>query len=247
VGDASDGSPEELVAFVQSRFVTVADPSKAGIMAAYMRTNQPFYGVQAAGVDTVMREALALFPCRDRSSYERHVLALWRLPHREERYLAIRYARQKKFIGPESLRLYERLIREGAWWDQVDEAAAHLVGGALGKAPAQVEPVLDRWIADPHMWIRRAAVLAQLRLGRAVNEEMLFRYCLLLAGEREFFIRKAIGWALREYSKTAPDAVAAFLESNRDRLSPLSLREGAKHLIRQGKLAKGFEKPSAAT
>jgi hypothetical protein len=123
VGDASDGSPEELVAFVQSRFVTVADPSKAGIMAAYMRTNQPFYGVQAAGVDTVMREALALFPCRDRSSYERHVLALWRLPHREERYLAIRYARQKKFIGPESLRLYERLIREGVYADH----AKHLI------------------------------------------------------------------------------------------------------------------------
>jgi 3-methyladenine DNA glycosylase AlkD len=96
------------------------------------------------------------------------------------------------------------------------------------------------------MWIRRTAVIAQLRLGRATNEAQLFRYCLALAGEKEFFIRKAIGWALREYSKTEPEAVVEFLDANRGRLSALSVREGGKDLVRRGRLAKGFEKMGAA-
>ena len=231
-----------LAAFAAGRLAALADPAKAVVMAAYMRTSHPFHGVQKGGVDAVGREALKLFPAKDRLEYERNVVSLWRLPHREERYLAIRYARQGKFVGPESLGLYERMIREGAWWDLVDETAGHLVGGALGKARGEVEPVLDVWVRDPDMWIRRTAVIAQLRLGRGTNEAQLFRYCLLMAPEREFFIRKAIGWALREYSKTAPEAVIDFLEANLERLSPLSLREGGKDLVRKGRLAKGFEK-----
>lgn len=214
-------------------------------MAAYMRTSQPFHGVQRPGLDQLAREVLKRFSCADRAAYEGNTLALWQLPHREEQYLAIRWARQKKWIGPESLPLYERLIREGKWWDFVDEIASHLVGGALGKARAEVEPVLDRWIADPDMWIRRAAVLAQLRLGRNTDPQQLFRYVLLLAPEREFFLRKAVGWALREYSKTDPEAVVAFLRRRRARLSPLSLREAAKHLIRAGRLARDFHKTGA--
>lgn len=209
-------------------------------MAAYMRTTQPFHGVQRAGVDALAREVLAQFPCTNRDSYEQNVLALRRLPHREEQYLAVRYARQKKFINVESLPLYERLIREGGWWDFVDEVASHLVGGALGKARPQVEPVLDQWVKDADLWIRRTAVLAQLRFGRNTSEPQLFRYCLLLAGDREFFLRKAVGWALREYSKTAPEAVADFLEVNRTHLSPLTLREGAKHLVRGGQAGQGL-------
>ena len=234
------GLPGRFAVFVAARFLELADPVKAAPMAAYMRTSQPFYGVQRAGLDALAREVLARFPCTDRATYERNTLALWKLPHREERYLAIRWARQKKWIGPESLPLYEQLIREGAWWDFVDEIASHLVGGVLGKARPQVEPVLDRWIEDPDIWIRRAAVLAQLRLGSHTDRQQLFRYILKLAPESEFFLRKAIGWALREYSKAAPDSVATFLWEHRAELSPLSLREGAKHLIRSGELAGDF-------
>ena len=234
-----------LVSFVQQRFRELADPAKAAPMAAYMRTTQPFYGVQRAGLDLLAREVLSRFPAADGAAYERNVLALWRLPHREEQYLAIRYARQRKFTGPRSLPLYERIVREGAWWDLVDETASHLVGEALRIARAEVEPILDRWIEDSDLWIRRTAVIAQLRLGRETNKGQLFRYSLRLAGEREFFLRKAIGWALREYSKTDPDPVIAFLEANRAQLAPLTLREATKHLIRQGTLAKSFEKTGA--
>jgi 3-methyladenine DNA glycosylase AlkD len=203
-------------------------------MAAYMRTTAPFHGVPKPLVLTITREALALFPCDDQQTYEQNVLALWQLPHREEKYLAIRYARQAPFLTPRSVPLFERMIREGGWWDLVDETASYLVGGALGNARPQTEPLLDQWLLDADLWIRRTALLSQLRLKQETNEAQLFRYCLHLAHEREFFIRKAIGWALREYSKTAPRAVAKFLKANRTKLSPLSLREGAKQLERQG-------------
>jgi 3-methyladenine DNA glycosylase AlkD len=234
------GTPQELADFVHERLVLLADPVRAVTMAAYMRNRSPFYGVAKPQVAALEREARKLFPCSDRATYAANVRALWALPHREARYLALGYARQKAFITYESLPLYEQIIREGDWWDLVDETASHLVGGALSKDRARVEPVMDRWIADPNMWIRRTAVLSQLRLGVALNQKQLFRYCLALTPEREFFIRKAIGWALREYSKSAPEAVIVFLEANRLKLSPLSLREGAKHLIRIGKLGEGF-------
>jgi 3-methyladenine DNA glycosylase AlkD len=236
------GTPQELADFVQERFASLADPARAVPMAAYMRTTQPFHGVAKPLVEKLCKEALGLFPCEDPRSYRENVLALWRLPNREEKYLAIGYARQRKFITLQALPLYEQMIREGQWWDLVDETASYLVGGALGTARKQVEPVLDAWVKDPDMWIRRTALLSQLRLKQATNQKQLFRYSLLLAGEREFFIRKAIGWALREYSKTEPEAAIAFLKSNRSVLSPLSVREGARHLVRQGKLPQGFEK-----
>jgi len=236
------GTPQELADFVAERFASLADPARAVPMAAYMRTTQPFHGVAKPLVEKLCKEALALFPCRDQRSYRENVLALWRLPNREEKYLAIGYARQRKFITLQALPLYEQVIREGQWWDLVDETASYLVGGVLGIARKQAEPILDAWVKDPDMWIRRTALLSQLRLKQATNQKQLFRYSLLLAGEREFFIRKAIGWALREYSKTEPGAVIAFLNSNRSVFSPLSVREGAKHLVRLGKLPQGFEK-----
>jgi 3-methyladenine DNA glycosylase AlkD len=248
---ASDlASPQELADFVSVRLAALADPARAIPMAAYMRTTQPFYGVAKPQVLAVEREVRRLFPCPDQRTYEQNVLALWRLPHREEKYLAIGYARQPRFLIPASVPLFERMIREGAWWDLVDETASYLVGGAVASDRRKMEPQMERWLLDTDLWIRRSALLCHLRHKQATNQEMLFRACLALAGEKEFFIRKAIGWALRELSKSAPDAVAGFLVANRDRLSGLSLREGAKHLVRMGALGKdwprGFEESATA-
>jgi 3-methyladenine DNA glycosylase AlkD len=231
------GSPQELADFVSGRLAQLADPVRAIPMAAYMRTTQPFHGVAKPQVAILIREALKLFPCPDQLTYEQNVLVLWQLPHREEKYVAISYARQPKFFTMKSVPLYERIIREGAWWDLVDETASYLVGGVLANARPSMEPLLDGWILDPDLWIRRTALLSQLRHKQETNEAQLFRYCLQLAPEREFFIRKAIGWALREYSKTAPKAIMKFLKANRAKLSPLSQREGAKHLVREGFLS----------
>lgn len=130
--------------------------------------------------------------------------------------------------------LFEELIRKGAWWDFVDVIAAHLVGHLYKTNRAEIEPVMDDWIDDQDYWIRRTAILSQLRHKKETDAQRLFSYCLDRAHEKEFFIRKAIGWALREYSYCDPQAVMRFLMKNRPVLSNLSFREGAKHLVKSG-------------
>ena len=223
----------ELAHYVTAELRRLADPAKAPAMAAYMKTAQPFYGVPTPIRTVILREVRERFVPVDQESSEHNVLALWKLPYREERYCAIAYARHHpRFITPSALWLYERMIREGAWWDFVDEIAVNLVGGVLGNFPAKTRPLVERWIEDSDMWIRRTALLAHLKHKKATDAAQLFDHCLRRAHEREFFIRKAIGWALREYSKTEPRAVRAFLATNRQRLSKLSLAEGSKHLAR---------------
>lgn len=223
-------------------YITVADaisvslaeqgsPTRAKQMAAYMKTDMPFYGVQAGARDKILRAVLPQIQVASHQDYKRLVLTLWNRPHREEKYIAVRIARRfRRFIDTPALPLYEHIIRQGAWWDLVDEAASHLVGGVLARKPEQTWPVLDAWIQDEDMWIRRTALIAQLRHKEQTDEERLFAYCLARAHEKEFFIRKAIGWALREYSYTNPEAVRAFLRQHGTLFSNLTLREASKRL-----------------
>jgi 3-methyladenine DNA glycosylase AlkD len=223
--------PAPIVQRVAASLAERADADKAAKMAAYMKTDMPFYGVQATPRDAIIREVKPDIDLDTREDYERLVLALWAQPHREEKYIAVRLARRfSRFITVESLPLYERLIREGAWWDFVDEIAGHLVGRVLAKSPDETWPVLDAWLDDEDMWIRRTALLAQKRQKEDTDQERLFRYCLARAHEDEFFIRKAIGWALREYSYVDPEAVRGFVEDNRDRFSGLTVREALKRI-----------------
>lgn len=235
----------DLVRFVQSAFARLGDPKKAVEMAAYMKTTTPFYGVQKPDREPVYKEMKTRFLPTSRAEYEERVQALWGLPHREEKYTAVTLARQaKRFITREFLPLYERLIREGAWWDLVDEIAAHLVGAALKADRGAVGPVLERWIDDDDLWIRRAALLAQIRHGADADEEMLFSFVRKRAHEKDFFMRKAVGWALREHARKAPERVRAFLEAEGASLSPLSYREGARGLVKLG-LMESDKKPRA--
>jgi 3-methyladenine DNA glycosylase AlkD len=222
---------EDLVAMAQRRLSEQADPARASAMAAYMKTTMPFYGVSAAVRRMIGRELSERFPPADRDAYERSVLSLWELPHREEKYLAIDYAKAfPPMVTAAELPLYRRLVVEGAWWDFVDDIAVHLVGHIVRNEPDVAWPVVDEWIDDPEMWLRRTAILSQNRSRLATDARRLFDFCLRRAHEREFFIRKAIGWALRDYTRTNPDEVRRFLDEHGDELSPLSVREASKHL-----------------
>lgn len=206
-------------------------------MRAYMKTRQPFYGVQKPEREVIAKKIAKEFPPSDRQVWEEGVLALWALPHREEQYLAIRYAAMgPQFIDHTSLALSNRLVREGAWWDLVDATVGAMVSPSLLNHREQVRPAMDRWVEDEDMWVRRAALLSQLRHKEQTDEEQLFDHCLRRADEREFFIAKAVGWALRDYSWTAPETVLAFLKENRERLAPLSLREATKRIQKLGLL-----------
>lgn len=221
----------DAITIVQRGLAAAADPDKAEPMAVYMKTEMPFYGVQKKGRIPVVRELTASCPPSDRSGYQDMVLTLWGLPHREEKYVAIAYARTfDEWVDASSLPLYQRLVVEGAWWDFVDEIAIKLVGRALHKERQQTEPQVRAWIIDEDMWLRRTSILSQIGHKADTDTALLADACTANLESSEFFIRKAIGWALREYAKTDPEWVGRYVEAHREAMSGLSIREATKHL-----------------
>ncbi|HSH05374.1 MAG TPA: DNA alkylation repair protein [Anaerolineae bacterium] len=226
---------DNVAEWVQMALEARADETKAEEMAAYMKYQSRFYGVPSPLRKEIEKELKKQLQIESYEAYERAVLSVWAIPYREGQYMALTVARQpKKFIRSQSLPLYERLVREGAWWDLVDEIANHLVGAVWRRERAAVGPLMDEWIEDEDIWIRRVAILGQLTHKGETDETRLYRYCEAQMGESEFFIRKAIGWALRQYSKVEPEGVKQFLERHRADLSGLSYREGAKWLKKEG-------------
>lgn len=200
-------------------------------MQAYMKTDLPFYGVPKPFRTPIARELKKRFPPSSAKEYRSNVSDLWELPHREEKYLAIGYAESfREFICLDQIDLYQRLVTEGAWWDFVDEIASHLVGRIVLTDRELIRPVLEAWIEHPDMWLRRTAILSQLGQKEKTDWLMLADFSLRRAHEKEFFIRKAIGWALREYARVEPDLVRDFANEHREQLSGLSYREATKHL-----------------
>ncbi len=227
----------QICQFVQTEMAKKADPNKAIEMAAYMKTEMPFYGVQKPERLPIYKELQKKFIPSDQNQYRKNVLSLWSLPHREEKYAALEYASAfRTFATPETMPLFRQLIEDGAWWDFVDPIAINLVGHAFIKFRPDLHQEIIEWSNDQNMWIRRTSLICQNHHKKQTDEKLLFATCLHLCHEKEFFIRKAIGWALREYSYTAPVSVKAFIIKNQDRLSPLSFREAAKQLVRSGEL-----------
>lgn len=223
---------ENMTRFLARELREVGDPERAAGMAAYLKTDMPFYGVPNPACKKIYREMRGRFPIGSRADYVAAIEALWSRPHREEKYCAIRVAMDyPEYITIGSVPLFRRMIVEGAWWDFVDDVAIRLVGRVLLDDRPRMHPKLDRWIDDQDMWIRRTAILSQIKHKDRTDQEQLFGHCLKRADEKEFFIRKAIGWALREYAKTEPDAVREFALTNRDQLSGLSFREATKHIL----------------
>jgi 3-methyladenine DNA glycosylase AlkD len=223
-----------LVEHLAAAFSAQADPDRAAQMAAYMKTDMPFFGIGAPARDALLRDARKRFKRTDRAAILADVEALWAQPQREFKYAAIRWARQAKGIHPEALPLYRRLIIEGAWWDFVDEIASHLVGRLVRGWPEQIWPVMDALIDVDNLWIRRTAILCQLGSTAQTDTDRLFDYCRRRAHETDFFMRKAIGWALRNHGDVEPEPVVAFLRAERAHLSTLSFKEGSRKLAKRG-------------
>ena len=230
-------SLEDVVRFIARQLESLANPTKAEKMAAYLKTEMPFYGVYSSELKSIFRDVKNRFEVEDDANYRDLVLAVWALPHREEKQIALLFASHyARFITSENLDLFERLIREGAWWDLVDHVAPQCVGTVLLHERATVAPIIAEWNSDDDVWIRRSSIICQLKHKEATDAEFLFEMCRNRMHETEFFIRKAIGWSLREYAKHDPDRVVEFLETHRDELAGLSFREAAKHLIPAGRI-----------
>jgi len=169
--------------------------------------------------------------------WRRHVLELWRgAGFREERYAALILAgdrRARAFQTPDQLPLYEELIVTGAWWDYVDEVASRRIGPILLAHPAELAPTMRSWSRSDDLWKRRASIISQLRFKERTDLGLLYDCIGPSIGSREFFLRKAIGWALREYAKTDPEAVRLYVSDHEADLSGLSRREALRQIERR--------------
>lgn len=209
------------------------DPVRATQMAAYMRDQFAFFGIPTPDRRRLDRDVVAGWPPPAEADLVVIATECWARPEREVQYFACDYLiRHVKRASPAFLDETRTLITTKSWWDTVDALASKIVGPLVLRYP-QLVPVMDRWIDDENLWLARAAILHQLSYGPATDPERLFRHCLARAADTNFFIRKAIGWALRQYSKTDGRAVCSFVDDHAAALSPLSRREAVAWIDRR--------------
>lgn len=219
------GYGAEVVERLRARLEPLRDDSAAAPMAKYMRDQFAFLGLPMPVRRVEYRAALHDMEPPSEGELRDAVLGLWALPEREYQYCGVELAaRWIGRCGPDFIATLRELITTKSWWDTVDTLAAKCVG-PLAAAHAGLSQTLDEWISGDEMWLQRTAILHQLGYKANTDRDRLARYCLLRADEREFFIRKAIGWALREYSKTNGAWVRWFVAEHEGVLSPLSKRE----------------------
>ncbi|WP_044022493.1 DNA alkylation repair protein [Bacillus sp. SG-1] len=201
----------------------------AGPMEAYMRNQFEFLGIKTPERKALLSALIKEHGNPDLNELPETVRTLWEQPQREFQYVAITLLdKQRRKLQPEHLSLLEELVVTKSWWDTIDSIASRLAGFVINKYPEEGEAYLDRWISSDNFWLNRTAILHQLTYKGDTDEEKLFSYIKQHSSSREFFIEKAIGWSLREYSKTAPETVVDFIE--KEDLRPLSKREGLKYL-----------------
>ncbi|MEO3883855.1 DNA alkylation repair protein [Nonomuraea sp. B5E05] len=210
----------------------VAEPAKAEAMRAYMKSALPFLGVQAVARRAALRRVFAGHRMETAPEWRRAVLALWReAEYREERYAAVELSGHhyyREFQTLYTVPMYEEMIVTGAWWDLVDELAVHRVGGLLAAFPETMRPLMLEWAHDADLWKRRTAILCQNRFKARTDTALLYACIEPSLSDNDFFARKAIGWALREYAKTNPAEVVRYV--NAKGISGLSRREALKNL-----------------
>jgi 3-methyladenine DNA glycosylase AlkD len=223
-----------LVRSVRVALRRAADPSKAPAMRAYMKSEMPYLGVMTTPQRKIHRELFPRFPLRDLDEWTEVVLTLWRkAAYREERYAAIALIGQKEYSEHRTMKalpLYEEIVVTGAWWDYVDAIATRHLRELLDRSPTPAKRRMLTWARSPDLWKRRSAILSQVGRGVETDLDLLYRCVRATMHEREFFIRKAIGWALRDYAWTDPREIRRFVAGQGDALSPLSRREALKNV-----------------
>lgn len=210
------------------------DPVRAPVMQAYMKSAMPYHGVPTPLLRQVCKTAFADVQFATASHWQAQVLGLWRdARFREERYAALYLAGDKRgrpFQTLSAMKVYDELIVTGAWWDYVDDIASHRVGPILRDYPAPMRRKMLSWSKSNNLWKRRTAIICQLGFKAETDLELLYACIEPSLGSQEFFLQKAIGWALRQYAWTDAAEIRKYVRLNRTRLSPLSCREALKNI-----------------
>jgi len=225
---------DALLRVLRKTLRQAADVSRAPAMQAYMKSAMPYHGVPLPLVRKLCKAAFADLGLVNAAEWQGLVLALWRgAKFREERYAALSLCAQRcaaDFQTPPAMKMYEELIVTGAWWDYVDDIAAHRVGVILRGYPGPLRRKMLSWSRCDNLWKRRTAILCQLEFKAETDLDLLYACIEPSLGSQEFFLRKAIGWALRQYAWTDGAEIKRYVRLNRARLSALSYREAVKNL-----------------
>jgi 3-methyladenine DNA glycosylase AlkD len=220
---------DEKISLLEDLFEQHRNPDNAGPMEKYMKNHFPFLGIKTPLRRKLEGQFFKTTGILQESFNKELVITLWTKAEREYQYAAVDYiGKSLKKLAKEDLVFFEELITSKSWWDTVDGIAPHAVGEIASRFPEVISETMDSWASADNFWLRRAAILFQLKYKKQTNEEVLYRYIRLNSGSKEFFIQKAIGWALREYSKTNPASVKAFIDCTE--LARLSVREGSKYI-----------------
>jgi 3-methyladenine DNA glycosylase AlkD len=202
-------------------------------MQAYMKSEMPYLGIPAPLQRKTARPIFAAHPLDSFETWRDAVLELWRKArYREERYAAIflaEYRAYRDFQTMDAVPMYEEMIVSGAWWDTVDAIASHHIGELLRRHPREMRALLRQWAISDDIWKRRTAILAQLGFKRETDLDLLYDCIRPSLGRPEFFLRKGIGWALRQYAWTDAAEVIRYVREHEKDLSPLSIREALKN------------------
>ena len=231
----------ELVTAIRQGLADNANPEKAAGMRAYMKSAMPYRGVQTPMRRKLVRAALRAHPLASRNAWLGAVLELWRnAAYREERYAAqdVTGAPQyRAFRTLDTLSLYEEMVVSGAWWDLVDDVATHKLRELVDDHPVEMAAAMRAWSTDPNLWKRRSSIICQIKRKEATDLALLFDCIEPNLADAGFFIRKAIGWALRDLAWTDLPTVEDYVSQNAERLSTLSKREALKNAdtIRAGR------------
>jgi len=223
-----------LTTQVREALDAVAEPARARAMQAYMKSAMPYFGISTVPRRAALKSVFAGIDWPDSAAWQADVLALWRgATHREERYAAIELAAVKsgrRFQRIDALPMYEEMIVTGAWWDYVDSIASHRVGPIVASHPREMKPLMRQWSRCDDLWKRRTSILCQLSSKKATDLTLLYDCIEPSLGEKEFFLRKAIGWALRQYAWSDAEEIIRYVKEKGDRLSPLSKKEALKNI-----------------
>lgn len=213
-------------------FKSHEDLDKRQQMSDYMRGQFDYYGLTSPIRRELSKPYLKELPKEDKASLFELIDLLWQQPHRECHYLGqeLLFKIAKRTLDKGDLSFIESLITRNSWWDTIDFLAPKILKIYFDKFPEQRDDAVDRWVMSENIWLKRSALLLHLKQKEDVDIEYMFQTILRLTGSKEFFINKAIGWLLREYSKKQPLLIKDFINDNYENLSNLSIREGSKYL-----------------
>ena len=201
---------------LEVKFKDAADPARAFQMKKYMKDHFSFFGIQANPRRAICTEFLLENGLPEKVILDDVIKELWEKEEREFHHFGAELAyRYKKNVEEKDIELYRWMLVNKSWWDTVDFIAANLVGNYFQAFPDQAESAVKDWLESGNMWLQRTTIIFQLKYKKSTDLKLLSRQINALKLSKEFFIRKAIGWALREYSKTDPHWVQDFVFENR--------------------------------